>query len=289
MNRYINAALLVTAVPALGACGSSAPPSDSDIAPRIDPLNVTIGGSAAPGGLAHGTANTERFDCAAINAQHGEGPDIVGVTIGMPAEQAFQKVACSNPQLRVQYSQTGGFRVPPLPNGERPRTMIVTDGGQERVQVTLVGLPGQERVVAIKRETQFGAGDAPAFTTLRQQLESKYGTLVREAYQENTYTAGALRSADGRVIAANDDPLFMRCLPSTVGSVDVRGDCGLSVGVRIEPMPNNDSLARRLVVSMTHGSFGMAQIDAFAAHASSADQQRRESEVGAAAGRAPRL
>ena len=138
---------------ALGACGGGgSDDAEADAGPRNNAMAAATGGRP-PAASVRGTVSDQRLDCAAINARRGEGPDIAGVTVGMPAEQAFQKVACSDPALYVGYSETDGdFMLPALPDGRRPRVRISTSGGQEGTtfRVGLLGQPGQERVISAR-------------------------------------------------------------------------------------------------------------------------------------------
>ena len=238
-----------------------------------------------------GAAGERGIDCAATGAQHGDGPDVIGVTVGMPAGQAFQKIACSDPAMDVHYKEIDGsesIRLPPLPNGQRPKYNIVAHRGGTTVHAYLIGLPGQERVISVNRTLRFERENAPAVAALVAQLEAKYGRLLRTPAIQDSYTAGAVRSAEGRAVTATDDPLFLRCMAD--GSLySLTGECGLSVVVSIYPRSDNPELVDYFDVSILNGNYGQQQVEAFVAYARGADQQRRNAEVEAASGRRPTL
>lgn len=255
------------------------------------PVDAGVGrGQASAPGEAR-TADELGLNCNAVAAQRGEGPDVAGVTIGMSADQALQKLACSNRALRVAFSDQGGF-TQPLPDGRRPRTTISGEGPQERVVVALVGLPGQERVVTIRRTLEFAAGQEPVITNTIAQLEQKYGALAHNPAEYGRWTGHSLRDANNRPIAPNDSLLGARCALSVgmqAGQPDLQGDCGLAVSVDIRPSSSNEQLAGRLVVSMNNGAFGVQLVEAYRAHANGAAQQQQSQEVDQAAGRRPTL
>lgn len=256
------------------------------------PTDAGVGQGQAGAASTARTADELGLDCNAVAAQRGEGPDVVGVTIGMSADQALQKIACSNRALRVEASDRGGFALPALPDGRRPRTTITGEGGQERVVVGLIGLPGQERVVTIRRTIQFASGQEPVIANTVAQLEQKYGSLSRSSVQRGALTVQSLRNANNQPLDPSDSLLGTRCALSVgmqVGEPDLQGDCGLSVSATIQPSAANEQLAGRLVVSMNNGAFGMQQVEAYRTAARGAAQQRQAQEVQDAGGRAPAL
>ena len=229
-----------------------------------------------------GTAEREGFDCKTVNTQTSDGPDVIGVAIGMTADLAFQKIACHAPALDVEYQTSGGFRLASLPDGSVPRKLITVDAAQEEIDAWLVGLPGQEHVVGIRRELSFGDGAEPATEILADQLRDKYGEMIQSDICCGRVVAGVVRTADKRLVPADNASQFRRCLPSTSGSISLKEDCGLSVSFRIEPKDDNPALIKKLTVTMAHGRYGSRLIDEFNEFAANADAERQASELEAA-------
>ena len=269
---------------ALTACGQGA--NDNSANPMsVDDAVRALGQPGAQGASAQsGTAAAEGIDCGSVRGQGGEGPDVVGVTIGMSAEQAYAKIACANPALRVEYSDQPNIRLPQLPGGQRPRTAIVGQGGGEQIEALLVGLPGQERVVAIRRDVNFSDGQEPEIGALQNQLRAKYGALQIQESGSN-FRASIVRENAAQPLCG----VIGDCAPSTHGRLSLYERCGLSVAVHADRSNRNPSLVRRLIVAMTDGAFGTRQIEAVTAHAQGAVQQSNDAEAGEAAKRVPAL
>lgn len=277
---------------ALAACGGDS--GNNQFAGRSpEEIEAMMGqGSGGPiaesGTAGQGTADAESINCSGLAAPNG--PDVVGVSIGMSAEDAYRAIACSNRSLRVTYSDQGGFQLPPLPDGRRPRKSIHGENNQERIDVALVGMPGAERVVTIRRTVAFAQGQEPALNTLIAQLQQKYGALTHNPNQYGAWSGHALRGPDNQPIPTGS-LLESRCAVSVgmnAGQPDLLGDCGLSVAVHIE-FGANEQIARQLMVSMSNGAFGVQQIEAIVAIARGAAQQQQAREVQEAAGRRPTL
>jgi hypothetical protein len=278
---------------AIAAALTACSPADNRQYPASDDPQNEFGPTSAASMQSSpdaGTVGREGIDCEAANAERGSGADVVGVTIGMVAEQAYAKIACSNPSLRVEYSSEVGLKLPSLPDGKKPRTAITANGGQEQIEAWLVGLPGQERVVMIRRQLRFDSNEQPQVAQLEQQLRAKYGAFVQSPSMRQQ--AGVLRSADGQPILvrqAGSTQLFYRCMPSMHGRLSLYPECGLSVGVHLEPNAANSLLAQELRVIVTHGSYGTRLLDEYRAAAANAAQQQQTQEVQDATGRAPAL
>lgn len=278
-------ALVPAAVLVLAACGSG---NQSNPSGSPDIMN---GSANAPEQRqsARGTAAADNINCNGI--QRGNGADVVGVTIGMSADDAFRAVACSNPALRVSFSNQGGFGPQALPDGRTMRKTITAEAGQERIQVSLVGLPGQERVVAIRRSINFERGQEPSATTLIAELQQKYGALDHNPNQYGAWSGRSLRDANNQPLSSegpNGTLVGSQCSMGLLQD-NLIGECGLSVGVEISLSRENQQLASRLVVSMSNGSFGVQQVEAVRAQAQGQAEQRQSQEVQNAQGRSPNL
>lgn len=294
-NR-LHGAALAALLSTLAACGGGGNSSNdlagTDGGDAVARLNARDSQSAAgaqdraqPG---QGTADAEGLNC---NLSPPSGPDVVGVTIGMSADDAYRAIACSNRALRVTVSERGGFGPPALPDGRRLRNSIVGEAEGERIEAALSGLPGAERVVTIRRSVTFAPGQEPARDALIQQLQGKYGTLTHDSREYGRWSGTTIRAPNGQPVPPNT-LLQSRCALSVgmlAGPPDLQGDCGHAVAVRIEESGNNPELAARLIVSMNDGAYGMRQVEAVRAQANATAQGQRAQEVEQARGRAPNL
>lgn len=290
-NRF-HGAVMAALVFSLAACGGSdtnndlAGTGDGDAVARLNARGSQrmAGAQQQPG---QGTADAEGLNC---NLAAPSGPDMVGVTIGMSADDAYRAIACSNPALRVEYGTGGGFNVPPPPGGGQMRTSIVARSDYEQITATLVGLPGQERVITIARSVRYRSGEELALDALHRQLQGKYGEMRQDfGTGVRNIAIGHVRTPEGRPIAGNEDsPDYGRCLP--IGSAaNIVGDCGLAVRFVITPNPNNRQLVSSFEAVMTDGATGMRIIDDYRAVAGRAQQQRHARDVEQAKGRTPNL
>lgn len=281
-------ALVPVAVLALAACGGNqtAGNDNPDImngATRSEPdQRQTAQGS--------GTVAANGIDCSSVNAQQSQGMDMIGVTVGMPADQAFARIACSNPVLTVEFSTSGGFQVPPPPDGGQMRRSIVARSDNEQVAATLVGVPGQERVVTISRRVRFAPGQEPALRSFIQQIESKYGSMYQDFGTGARNIAGAiLRTPDGQPITDREGlSRYAHCRP-TSASANISSDCGPVIRFVISPNERNRELVSEVEAIMTDGAAGTRLIEEYTALAGGAQRQRQSQEVQNAQRRSPNL
>ncbi len=267
---------------ALTACGASGDQQSAAASPD-DLMNGAVSSEPAQAARSRGTADLEEIDCGSVEGQRGEEPDVVGVTIGMSAEQAYAKIACSNRALRVQYSEQGS-RLPPMPGGQRPRTAITAERDGETLEAALVGLPGQERVVSIRREIRFPDGQQPQVAELEQQLRAKYGSLEIDPLYRTALRATLVRQHARMTIGGPSGP----CAPAIHGRLSLYAHCGLSISVYAD-RANNELLARNLIVAITDGAFGRRLMAESIQQARAAAERQNSEEAEKAAGRAPSL
>lgn len=236
-----------------------------------------------------GTAEAQGINCGPVNAQQPQGMDMVGIWIGMPADQAFARIACSNTALRVEFSNEGGFDVPPPPNGGQMRTGIEARSENERISAVLIGMPGQERVAYISRMVRYANGGQPAFDAFIQQFQRKYGQMATSYNASDGIVFGTVRAPDGRSLMTEaDQSAFSACLPTPFGP-SVSGDCGASLRVHLIPAGHNTPLVGQMTASMTDGALAMRMIEDYRSVAGAAQQQRQQQELDAARQRAPGL
>jgi hypothetical protein len=277
-------ALVPAAVLVLAACGGG---NSSNGDTSGFPNESAAKGPDAQGS---GTVAANGIDCGPVTAQQPQGMDMVGVTVGMPADQAFAKIACSNPTLSVEFSTSGGFQVPPPPDGGQMRRTIVARSENEQITATLVGVPGQERVVTISRRVRFSAGQEPALRTFIQQIESKYGSMYQDFGTGSRNIAGAvLRTPDGQPITNRESlSRYAHCRP-TSASANISSDCGPTIRFVISPNERNRELVSEVEAIMTDGAAGTRLIEEYTALAGGAQRQRESQEVQNAQGRSPNL
>ena len=277
--------LVPAAALALAACGGGNQTANND-SPDIMNGAMTSNPDQRHTAQASGTADAEGIECGAV--QPGSGNDVVGVTVGMSADDAYRLIACSNRALRVSFSDRGGFGPQVLPDGRRMRKSITAVAGGERIQALLVGLPGQERVVAITRELPFASGEAPLVTALVAQLQGKYGALRHDPNQYGQWSGNAIRGADGQPLPEGSLSGAGCSLSAGLGG-SLRGDCGLSVAVDIQISRENPNLADRLKVSLIDGAFGVRQIQTVNAVIEADARARQNRDTENARGNTPNL
>lgn len=243
MKRLLGAA---SACALLAGCGgsntnNSAMPSVVDMrAP--DPMGRA---GAQTAGQAQGTAAADGIDCANRKADANGRNDVLGVVLGMGAQEAYERLACANPAFTVAFSEQGGFKVPEVPGAPSPRRLLTADAGTQHVTAYLIGAPGQEKVYAITRHVEFGEGDEPPTAKLRETLTAKYGAGVQHvAYAEPIFTVAY--SAEGALLGA-ENPTFTACKGDPLDrGVAIDERCGMTADYEITPKTSNPGLAQHL-------------------------------------------
>lgn len=229
-----------------------------------------------------GTAETERIDCARFKLPAGGQRDILGISFGMSADMAYGLLACSNPAFKVAYETDGGFSLPRLPDGGTPRTTITASAGMENVYVTLVGLPGQEKVVGVRRSVEFGEGNEAPAETILKRLTDKYGEPTYRWTGNDYWIFEVPYAPDGQLIG-RENSLFSRCTSDrTDGRMAISDACGLSVNFKIGLKSDNPGLAKSFTVSVIEQRKTMEAIAAFTEYARAAQSAKRERELDAA-------
>ncbi|MBN8813451.1 MULTISPECIES: hypothetical protein [unclassified Sphingomonas] len=282
MNRLRGAACAALLAAMVSACGGGGKTDLAGTDGGDEGATMNAAAPNRPSGQPQGTADAESIDCRSLAAPSGA--DVVGVSLGMRAEDAYKAVACSNRALRVTYD-AGGFQVPAMPDGSRPRTMVLGQRSGEKIEVSLAGLPGQETVVAIRREVTYGQGQEPQMAALAQQLRGKYGELTAaEGFGAGNYHATLIREQPRQ-----PGEIRNPCEPPTHGPMEIYPYCGPSVAVHVDANPSNPQLAAHLIVSLSDGMTGMRLLNEYRAHAQAAAQRQQNQEAGQAAGRNPTL
>ncbi|MEP9404349.1 hypothetical protein [Sphingomonas sp. VNH70] len=276
----------MTAAMLAGCGGGENTPAEPAAQPLADGGESGVGyRPPPPSSAAQGTAATQGIDCAANRpAAASGGRDIAGVTLGMPAEQAFAIVACTNPAFEVDYSSEGGFRMAKLPGDTQPRTQIAARAGLETMTLSLVGLPGQEQVVAIHRSVEFADGQEAPVETVLKRLTDKYGQPSYR-YSAGDGSVGRYElpySPDGKLLGP-DNALFNQCTNDrSDGSMSISDACGISINFAVHAKSANPGLARSFAVALVDQRAAMAAIERFNQAAAAMAEKQRQGELNAA-------
>lgn len=240
--------------------------------------------------------------------------DVVGVRPGLTYEEAENLVLCSDEMLVVQ---TGGraFNIQTFgqtlrhgftaryAEAEKSADQIrremqesfsarmgnaVTQDmlpGQSKWYVGTMGMPGQERVIAVAREEWFGEGKNPTAASVAQALISKYGTPSRT--REDNYgqrTLDWIYDPRGRAVGETS-PLYQQCtgISDPDGGTSFSPDCGLVLQARVITLESNRQLAQYMQVGAIDQATGYQAIVSTEQALQAGDAQRKAREVEEAA------
>lgn len=254
---------------------------------------------------------------AKVATARAPGPaiDVVGVWPGMTFNEAANVVLCDNPLLVVTEAKDRGFNIEtfgvPVRQGfigmfAEPRVaktseQIVKDlqddamrrglntyvaplkPGQSRYFVSTMGMPGQERVIAVAREEYYPEGKLPSIDSLKQALIAKYGA---PSQVEDNGTHSYLwweADAAGRP-TRQGSPLYAQCrmTVSPDAPINLKPECGAQVGALIQGAEQNPGLAHSLAVTSQNGAQGYAMVTQTENALKVRDEARRAREVQAA-------
>lgn len=261
-----------------------------------DAGNFAMSNGAAAGGNAMAAtvpapamAEQSTPTCPAPNP--APGLDVVGIHIGMSADEAFQRVACAAPDLQIAYrnysSNPYDYLNRPYPSDTRDfiETRVSNGVAPDSFRVQLAGRPGQEQVVAILREMNFAPGTEPTIATLEAELRRKYGLvngLPPEQRLRYGFAATGLIGVDGRVSAGQ---IEYRCTARDTHGPP-RLNCPYFVIAEVRPRPDNPELAKEMRVEISSGPHAARMAAAYNT-ASTAAAERQRAEERAAATRRP--
>ena len=214
----------------------------------------------------------------------GDGPtgrlDVVGITIGMPAQAALAKIACANSDLRPNWTTSlTDLSI----RGPQPRDSMWASDDEQSIRVTLAGPPGDERVVAVERRLSFAGDKRPVVDRLVRQLDEKYGAMSPMPPIGTGHRRGIARDAGDRPLPVD---FVSRC--STV-IVEHLQNCGPIVVATIDTDGNNDRLVRTLTVAVEHHRYAAQRRAEWQSISRAARQRREQMEVNEAQERTPQL
>lgn len=296
--------LAVAASLALAACGVA---KDGDADSGGEPVAT---GDDAASAVADGSA---ALRCPPKVRAGLSGPDIIGIRLGMTADEALATARCAlgeDAEAKAgnrwldrldTYGVELGTQTFTVRKGDsRPcdfrREWQECEGGlkwghvDEIVTVATPGAPGRETTVAVWRTQTFRDGGMPPVQALLDALASKYGQpqITENSDAQRGYAAGhrdlewVFDRAGNPLAEAN--PMFGQCrgaVHAHKGDTNARwrDGCGLNIRARVLLSGKNPGLAMETSSAMLHQSDLFAHVEAMQAELRQAGQVRRDAEV----------
>jgi len=308
-SRFTSVVCASLALVALSGCGQKPAASAAG-----DPPNVGSGDASA-----EQVAREMRgkVKCPAQVATPPPGPitDVIGIRPGQTYEEAVNQVLCDNSLLVVRETKDRGYNIETYgaavrqgflgafaePRVSKSSEQIVKDmqdaamrrglntyvaplkPGQSRYFVSTMGMPGQERVIAVSREEYFPEGKLPSTESVKQALVAKYGP-PSQAQDNGTHTYLWWETDPAGRPIPEGTPLHMQCRlnVSPDAPVNLNPECGAQVGALITGSDQNPGLARSLAVTSQNGAKGNDLVLTTEAALQRADAERQAKEVNAA-------
>jgi hypothetical protein len=175
------------------------------------------------------------YNCDKVHpaaAAPGSPPDdIRGVRLGMPPMVVEAELVCGNPAYAIARDQGGAFDVPRLNEDPQPHTSISADDGQgDKVEVLLLGMPGQEVAAHLSRSLGYALSEQPPVETERQSLIAKYGPPTSDDRFPYAETLNWIYEPSGRAMSPKN-PNYDNCkqIGGYGGSFNYSKACGLTI------------------------------------------------------------
>lgn len=293
----------------LVACGAQEPNRPAD-APKPPPS-----GNASASQVAEESRGD--VDCPAdidspARAANAPIDDVVGVRPGLTFEEATNVVLCSNEMLVASPASTRGFNIKTygatIRQGFSARNaaerveksskqimkemqddMMARSGnavrpdmkaGEAKWYVTTMGLPGQERVIAVAREEWFAEGRNPTMTSVAEALTKKYGPATRTQVAPHVITLIWVYDPSGR-FAPEASPLANQCtaMSDPDGGTNFSPDCGIVVAAMVWPVQENPALSRSVQVGVADQAGGYQALNDTEKLLESEEMRRRAKQV----------
>ena len=235
------------------------------------------------------------------------GPDIVGLKLGMPREDALNYTRCLNKEAFVSFEgtwiqglRTYGIKIAPQAFsthvGEtRPCKYSSMDemnkcgvGNRawthlaEKITVVSPGVPGREKVMGVWREQRFKPGEMPTADSLLPALVQKYGQPQFTQQQPNQWMRlDWVHDASGTPLAQGTRGYGgCRTIGSRANDPHSWSDaCGLTITALVMLSPENPLLARELNVGMLDQQALYRTGRSLQAELQAMEQQRRQQEA----------
>lgn len=103
----------------------------------------------------------------------GGARDIIGIRVGMTADEAKAKLTCAGDGYQQSY-KSWDYKPGEV---QLRRNSMIAEADNDKIIVTLVGKPGTERVWAVHRTISFAKEAQPMAEDIRNQLAAQYGKL----------------------------------------------------------------------------------------------------------------
>jgi len=256
--------------------------------------------------------------CPAKVRKELQGPDIMGLKLGMSLDEALNTARCALGEDAVVKTENHWLKTP---EGRYIDTFGIELGTQtftvkkgdhrpcnfqrewqscegafkwehvdEIVTVAIPGAPGKETSMAMWRTQNFRDGQMPPAQSLLDALIAKYGEPqhVERSDKQRGYTAGYrelhwVRDRSGSPLA-DPNPLYRQCFSAISGrgestSVSWRDGCGLNVWARVYLSGQNPGLAMELNMGMVQQSDLWAHGEATQADLRQLGEAQRDAEV----------
>jgi hypothetical protein len=287
---------LFSLIAALGvtACGNSEPPK-----PAL-PAKVAAKAPDKPSDGLPPPNCSVKVDAAL------QGPDVVGMKLGMAREDALNFARCLNKDTFVSFEgawiqglRSYGIKLAPqvfvAQVGEsRPCKYNSMDEMQkcgagnrawthvgEKITVVSPGVPGREKVLGIWREQHFKPGEMPEAQALLPALVKKYGRpQITQEQANNWMRLDWLRDASGTPIEQGQRGPNCRTISPRGSEGHSWSDaCGLTITALVVLSPENPLLAKELNVGMLHQLQLYQTGQSLQADLQAMEQQRRQQEA----------
>ena len=240
--------ILIASVSLLAACNSGGDSADSN--EIANDGNAVSDGPAASGNIAGAGTPAPQASCPPA-ASSAKGPDVLGVRLGMSAEEAFSALACANPAFDIEYRTENVSQLPPMPDGSLPRTAVVASAGDDVATAYLMGPTGREKAIVLMHDIAFAPEQAPSVQDMVASLREKYGA-AEDVGGTGSAIVRSLAHAPGGAAFRADGSDFKRCSRvlgwNSEGQFITEGGCGLTINYRIDRRADNPNLAQKLYV-----------------------------------------
>jgi len=306
--------LILVAAALLTACGGEAPNAPGTVGNNV-PNKEKPSGDATAEQVAKEVR--DGLDCPAdidTKARDAKAPvdDVVGVRPGLTYDEAQNVVLCTHDLLVASPPSTSGFNINTYGATIRqgfsarfaePRVVkssqdymremnedfMARSGnavredmkpGQAKWYVSTMGVPGEERVIAVAREEWFAEGRNPTMQAVAEALIKKYGAPTRKQEAPQVINLAWIYDPQGRFIPETS-PNAMRCtvMSSPDGGTSFSPDCGLVIGAQVWPVRENPALAKAVQVGVAEQAVGYELITQTEQALESGEMKRRADEV----------
>lgn len=192
---------------------------------------------------------------------------------GFSARDAEPRVVKSSEQYMREMSEEFAAR-----SGNAVRQDM--QPGQSKWYVSTMGLPGEERVIAVAREEWFAEGRNPTMESVADALIKKYGQPTRKQVMPQMIYLTWVHDPQGRFVPESG-PLANRCnaSPDPDGGVNLSPDCGLTIAANVQPERENPALAKFVQVGLSDQAGGYEAITRTEQALETGEMQRRAQQV----------